>query len=774
MGVVTTQGFVFKLVADGQILDLFADEEIKLSDNVTGLFDLGVLPTDFTRQINLPGSKKNNAFFEHCYDISVENPDTFATNIKVPCYLDFDGLYLAQGYLQLNKVNVYANKFIDSYVVSVFGALSSFGIQINKTYLTDLTNLDVYNHTASYNNITASWSGSLFNGDIVYPLADYGSGYQYTSGQYELFGMDDINGALSVQNFKPAIRMTKVWDAIFDSAGYTYTSSFFDPYESLPSTYTVTNNGSGNYVINGSSNPTLEIAEGKTIVFNVSASGHPFWIKTVSSIGTGNAYNTGVTNNGTDNGTITFVVPYNAPSNLYYNCQYHSSMSGSINVKNNFLDDVYLVCNNSLKYPEFAGIDLEGYGKIKVGAVSGSGMTDKVLTAGTYTTLPWYNVLSDPQGSYNNGAYKVNETTNISGKLNININVSCSVNNMPGTLSANGTWQIRMIETGSSTPYSTRAIQSYIFFFDQLQNSRTGKIDTTYQLETEFLMDGIPSGSYYFQIRQSPNSAVDAAPLVTLDPRGTTKSFLQINEVKQAADGRIMDIPSNMPFGTTGIKQIDFLKGVQKKFNLVIYPSKTRRNEFIVETFNDWYKDGEIKDFNKYINLDEKIEVIPANNFAVNELNFSDTLDTDYISQQFSKAANREFGKQYYTDTQNFFSQGKFEVKTSLASSPLIKIAGTGLSGSISGITPTITQYSAGSNYRFTNESYSFNVCVVGNEIEMFTADGMISPGQIAYYDQYGSVAITGYKYFTYGGGNEIYQINQSTGEIGYGTGDFC
>jgi hypothetical protein len=669
MGIVTTQGFVFKLVADGQILDLFADEEIKLSDNVTGLFDLGVLPTDFTRQINLPGSKKNNAFFEHCYDISVENPDTFATNIKVPCYLDFDGLYLAQGYLQLNKVNVYANKFIDSYVVSVFGALSSFGIQINKTYLTDLTNLNVYNHTASYNNITASWNGSLFNGDIVYPLADYGSGYQYTSGQYELFGMDDINGALSVQNFKPAIRMKKVWDAIFDSAGYTYTGSFM-----------------------------------------------------------------------------------NEP----------------------FLDDVYLVCNNSLKYPEFAGIDLEGYGKIKVGAVSGSGMTDKVLTAGTFTTLPWYNVLSDPQGSYNNGAYKVNETTNLSGKLNININVSCSVNNMPGTLTANGTWQIRMIETGSSTPYSTRAIQSYIFFFDQLQNSRTGKIDTTYELGTEFVMDGIPPGNYYFQIRQSPNSAVDAAPLVTLDPRGTTKSFLQINEVKQAADGRIMDIPSNMPFGTTGIKQIDFLKGVQKKFNLVIYPSKTRRNEFIVETFNNWYKDGEIKDFNKYINLDEKIEVIPANNFAVNELNFGDTLDTDYISQQFSKAANREFGKQYYTDTQNFFSQGKFEVKTSLASSPLIKIAGTGLSGSISGITPTITQYSAGSNYRFTNLSYSYAVCNAGNEIEIFTADGMISPGQIAYYDQYGSVAITGYKYFTYGGGNEIYLINQFTGEIGYGTGDFC
>jgi hypothetical protein len=668
-GVISQQGIEFQLVANGEILDLFADEEIKLSDNVTGLFDLGVIPADFTRQITLPGTKKNNAFFEHVYDISVQSPDTFATNIKVPAYLDFGGLYLSQGYLQLNKVSLYQNKFIDSYEVTIFGAVSSFARTINRSYLTDLTNLSVYNHTSSYNNVTSSWSGSLFSGSIVYPLADYGSGYQFTSGQYELFGMDDQNGALGVQNFKPAIRLKKVWDAIFDYAGYTYSSSFF-----------------------------------------------------------------------------------NEP----------------------FLDDVYLLCDNALKYPKYAGVDLETYGKIKIGAISGSGMTDKVLTAGTFTTLPWYNVLSDQQGFYNNGAYEVKEMTNLKGVLNLNINVSCSVNNMPGTLSANGTWQIRLIETGSSTPYSTQAIQSYIFFFDQLQKSRSGAIDTTYQLATEFKLSAIPAGNYYFQIKQSPDSAVAAAPIVTMDPQGTTKSFLQITEVSQAADGRVMDIPSNMPFGTNGIKLIDFLIGVQKKYNLVIYPSKTVRNQFIVESFNNWYNTGRRWDFNKYVNLNDKIEVIPANNLAVNELNFGDSLDTDYVSQQFSKAANREYAKQYYVDTNNFFSQGKFEVKTTLASSPLLKIAGTGLSGSVSGLNPTITQYSAGSNYRFTNLSYSYDVCTSGTELEMFTADGMISPGQIAYYDQYGAVAITGYKYFTYGGGNEIYLINQSTGEIGYGTGDFC
>ena len=671
MGVISTQGFQFRLLAGtpSQQLDLFKDEDIKLSNNVTGIFDIGVLPADFTRQITLPGTKVNNAFFEHVYDISIVNPFLFSTNIKVPCYFDFGGFYLSQGYIQLNKVNVIANKFIDSYEVTIYGALSSFGRDINRAYLTDLSSLSQYNHTSSYDNISASWSGSLFNGDIVYPLADYGSGYQFTQGGLNLFGIDDQDGALTVQNFKPAIRVKKVWDAIFDYAGYTYTSSFM-----------------------------------------------------------------------------------NEP----------------------FLDDVYMLCNNSLKYPEYSGVDLETYGKIKIAAISGSGMTDITLASGSWTTLPWYNSLSDPQNFYENGAYRVEKETNLKGILNININVSCSVNNMPGTLSANGTWQLRMLETGSSTPYSTQAIQSYIFFFDQLQQSRTGGINTTYQLETEFNLNSIPVGNYYFQIRQTPNNPPPTAqPLVILDPQGTTKSFLEIRQVNSAADGRVMDIPSNMPFGTSGIKMVDFISGMQKKFNLVIYPNNTKPNEFIVETFNNWYNKGERKDFNKYINLDDKIEVIPANNFAVNKLNFGDTLDQDYISQQFAKGANREYGKIYYTDTTNFYSQGTYEVKTTFASDPLVRIAGTGLSGSVGGINPTPTQFYAG-NLTFSPSSNPIYVCTSPIVYDVYTISGTLTQGEILYYDRYGLSPITGYYYFTAGFGGETTEVNRVTGEIGYGSGTFC
>jgi hypothetical protein len=228
-----------------------------------------------------------------------------------------------------------------------------------------------------------------------------------------------------------------------------------------------------------------------------------------------------------------------------------------------------------------------------------------------------------------------------------------------------------------------------------------------------------------------------------------------------------------MPFGTSGIKQIDFILGLQKKFNLVIYPNRTQLNQFIIETFNEWYKRGEVKDFNKYINLDKSLEFIPANNLAVNKLNFGDTLDTDYISQQFAKAANREYGKQYYIDTTNFYSQGEYNVKTTFASDPLIRIPGTGLSGSVGGINPTPTQFYAG-NFTFTPSSNASYVCSSPIAFDMYTVDGMITPGQIAYYDRYGESPITGFYYFTYGGGNEIYEINRVTGEIGYGSGYFC
>jgi len=101
----------------------------------------------------------------------------------------------------------------------------------------------------------------------------------------------------------------------------------------------VTNSGTGAYLIDGSEipNPTITLIRGNTYNLVISATGHPFWITTISgAYNSNNVYNPGssLVNNGTQDGTITFVVPNDAPNTLYYVCQNHSVMRGTIVIIN--------------------------------------------------------------------------------------------------------------------------------------------------------------------------------------------------------------------------------------------------------------------------------------------------------------------------------------------------------------------------------------------------------------------------------------------------------
>ena len=99
--------------------------------------------------------------------------------------------------------------------------------------------------------------------------------------------------------------------------------------------FEVTNNGASSYVFNGGgfsnqNNPTLNLERGKTYEFDIDTPGHPFYIKTIQGVGSSNAYNNGVVNNGTVNGVIRFTVPNDAPNTLFYNCEFHGSMTGTV------------------------------------------------------------------------------------------------------------------------------------------------------------------------------------------------------------------------------------------------------------------------------------------------------------------------------------------------------------------------------------------------------------------------------------------------------------
>lgn len=590
MSLFTTQGYKFRLVAgsgsfaDRTQLDLFADEEVKVSNNITDLFDIGAVPGTFTRTITLPGTKKNNKFFEQYYDISVVEPDLFSTNQKVEAYIDFDGIYLTSGYLQLQKVSVLENKFVDSYEVNIFGIVSNFSTDAQTFFLTDLDNLNVYNHTSSLANISASWQGNLFGGDIRYALTDSGTEIYYSLDR-DFLGIDDSEGALSVQQFKPAIKVKTVYDACFSKLGYTYTSSFFD---------------------------------------------EPIF------------------------------------------------------------DNMYMLLNNNLKYPVYQNVELEKYGQFRATNITGS--NNILLANNTFVGFPANSIEYDY-----NGVVTLGPTLQIdipkASKLAATINLVFKVTNTGGAGSGAPAFFLEYVNVSTSAVINSQTLANINTYLTTIYESRTTTVTENFDLaldfEIPFMPKNTPINIRIKYIAQGTNNFS-----VRINPPDARKGCsLTVNALKQGADFEILNVPFNMPFGTNGIKILDFIRGIQKKFNLVMYEDKTIPRQFKIETFNTWYKLGEYINFNQYINLDERIEFIPASSLAVNKLSFSDTQDTDYVSTLFQRTYNRTFGQSILIDTGSYFSEGEFNVKTTFAAGPLALIPGSVFTGSAATSLGTCTEY---------------------------------------------------------------------------------
>jgi hypothetical protein len=642
--------YYFTVVANGVQLDTFDDEEVLVSNNSTGLFDIDKLPSDFTRQLTLPGSKRNNDFFKHAYDINIDTPFLFQETEKVECYIDISGYLLVQGYLQLNAINVINDK-VDTYDITLYGSLSNFSRDLGTNFLTDISGLSVYNHTASYDAITGSWGGHLFDGDIVYPLADYGRGYFFQAsalpGQY---GIDTRAGGLNTQDFKPAIRLTKVIDKMFDEFGYTFESTFFSQSQ---------------------------------------------------------------------------------------------------------FDNVYMICNREKEYPVFENIDLETFGKIKIAPTSGS-TTDIVLNTSSYTQLNFDTIESDPSFKMSSGSvYTLDNKELPSGNIKLQMFISGSATGSIG----HPQLSVAMISGSEIEQIEIEEINKFLReTYSQLQAIG----EKSYTLEETWISSApviMKAGDYTLNAKYTVTGSGDFN--ITIAKDGNTESYFEITRLNFAADYQVMEIPQNMPFGDSGITCLDFLKGLQKKFNLVITPSKTRVNHFEIETFNDWYKQGDVKDLTQNIKIDKNLKVTPANTLAVNELEFADILGKDYLARNFNDINLRRYGGSIYRDTQNQFSQGKINIEPIFSSSPLRYIEGTG--------TTTVTTPTQGYAQAITYNNSTTTICndqrFIGTAY-IASSRGYIAVGDVLYWDINLTMPLRYYYAVRDNGTGDVWYVNTFTGEV--------
>lgn len=180
-----------------EYLDLYDDVPIKINKSFAELQDIASRNSDYSVSLLLPGSKRNNRFFENFFDVDIDT-FYFNPNKRVECNLLLDSKSLFRGYLKLNKVNIINSK--NEYDVTLYSEVGNIFGKIGNKLLKDLNFDDpdyTFNHTFSQNNLISRFDESNFfiNDEkpytYFYPVVHNGYNYESISGTT----LPDITGA---------------------------------------------------------------------------------------------------------------------------------------------------------------------------------------------------------------------------------------------------------------------------------------------------------------------------------------------------------------------------------------------------------------------------------------------------------------------------------------------------------------------------------------------------------------------------------------------------
>ena len=166
-------------------LDLYGDIPIKINKSFAELQDIAKKNSDYSIGLTLPGSKKNNRFFEDFYNVDAQTL-YFNPTERVNCSVLLNDEVYFRGYLRLNKINVINSKV--EYDVTLYSTVGNLFGEIGNNLLKDLDFDDTdytINHTFSLTGVTNLFGQSNFFTDgekpypYFYPIVH--NGYNYTN-----------------------------------------------------------------------------------------------------------------------------------------------------------------------------------------------------------------------------------------------------------------------------------------------------------------------------------------------------------------------------------------------------------------------------------------------------------------------------------------------------------------------------------------------------------------------------------------------------------------
>ena len=212
---------------------------------------------------------------------------------------------------------------------------------------------------------------------------------------------------------------------------------------------------------------------------------------------------------------------------------------------------------------------------------------------------------------------------------------------------------------------------------EERQNNSTNGDTFTLAGESTVLLNQGDTISYFFVLsNQGVAQATDPIDI-----------FVSSGWDVTAAPLSYADLPVSMSLQIDqDVKTIDLFKGLLTQFNLVAYAEQEQSKTIRLETFDEWMRTGEVKDWTEKYNSAKRISIKNPVSEEPRELRFSNVQDEDRISRLAKdQTPNFQYGTLRTLSNSNLTS-GEKKVESSFSPTPLAPVVtsiGTGSDGAV-------------------------------------------------------------------------------------------
>ena len=607
-----------QIIANNVPLDTYDDWDISLNYQIQDILDITKRVTSFSKTIIIPGTKFNNNFFKNIFDLNVDlSISSYNPKKSIPCQISIGDETVFAGNLELLQVIV--NQKLVEYEIVVTGELKNLLFNFGDYYLSDL-NLSEYNHTRSISAITNSWNYNIIKNSSLFNATGLGEGYVYPYINYG--ASQNINTISYVYDQYPAIYVKTIMDKLFQFAGYSYTSNFFNsdyfkklvvPFTndklqdtpenlnyrttavSIDSTLAEPSNKFASYSLQAYENSAGVTGYRQLMpVMNNSS-----WWQYNALVGyyfpfdleTGSIGNIAL-QDPSNSWNISTQTKYTAPESGFYEIDFKMSFILKFIHKNG-----NNIAHSSGSFNYFVGLAkaLPNGQYQAIASVPGANNIGSITPSGGAHTSPWY----DTQNPIDVSMYVPSVYLNAGEKIVISIALC-----YPSGI----TW----VGAGND---------SKIYMVAVAKNNQGGS-------------------PHYLSVKPATNTVTNPNILV------------QMNQILPA------------------LKMKDFFISVCKMFNLIVADDPNKTNNIIIEPRDDFfYSKRKVKDWTYLLDHNQDIKQIPMSELDIRGYEFRYTEDDDYYNKQYQTETQNNYGD-FDIDFINEFSNETQEIKVSFAATP--------------------------------------------------------------------------------------------------------